>query len=119
MPIIARSVHDTSINSHEAGRSCGRTVMEGMGTPAVAITYLTVNHDQPAFLRGLREVLGPDTCVLGCSGQGVMGSGVLREEGYAAGVMGLRGVGAHVAGARVEDIHPIHLDPKPTVLLRE
>ncbi len=105
MPVIARSVYDTDINSHEAGLSCARALLERIGaTPAVALTYLTVNHDQAAFLRGLRDVLGAGTCILGCSGQGVMGSGVVREEGYAAGVMGLGAIGAPVVGARVEDI---------------
>jgi hypothetical protein len=74
------------------------------GAPAVVITYLTVNHDQPAFLEGLASVLGGDVPVVGCSGQGVMGRQVVREEGYAAGVMALAGDSLAAATAFVEDI---------------
>jgi hypothetical protein len=106
MPLLADSAYTTDADSAAAGRSCGRAALAGLAAaPQLMVTYLTVNHDQPAFLRGLREAVGPDCVILGCSTQGVVARGVVREEGYAAGVMGLRGEGAHVAGARVTDIH--------------
>ncbi|HTV17721.1 MAG TPA: FIST N-terminal domain-containing protein [Polyangiaceae bacterium] len=73
--------------------------------PKLVLSYLTVNHDQAQFLSGLREALGPDVPVVGCSGQGVMGRGAVHEDGYAASLMALGGAGLEVAVARADDVH--------------
>ena len=64
-----------------------------------------MNHDQAQFLAGLRETLGPNVPIVGCSGQGVMGAGAVYEDGYAASLMALGGDGLEVAVARMDDVH--------------
>jgi hypothetical protein len=65
----------------------------------VVVVYASVNHDQPAILRTIRSVLGPDIPIVGCSVQGVAGQGRVLEEGYMLGVMGLGGASLQVAAA--------------------
>jgi hypothetical protein len=63
-----------------------------------------VNHDQRAYLAGMRDVLGDAVRLVGCSAQGVMGPRAVSERGYAAGAMGLGGAGVDFAAGRVEEI---------------
>jgi len=67
------------------------------------VAYSTVNHDQAAFLSGIREGAGPGIRVVGCSGQGVMSRGAVVEDGYAAGAMGLGGESLHTSIGHVEE----------------
>ncbi|MCL2450536.1 MAG: hypothetical protein FWD17_16430, partial [Polyangiaceae bacterium] len=55
------------------------------------IVYATVNHDQPDLVRRLRSRLGPRVPLVGCSVQGVVARGDVREGGFALGAMGLGG----------------------------
>lgn len=106
LKITAKSVLSRQRNSIEAGRSAGAEIVVGMPkAPKVVLCYLTVNHDQAQFIAGLREKLGPDVPIVGCSGQGVMGRGVVHEDGYAASLMALGGDGLEVGIARVDDVH--------------
>ena len=106
LKITAKSVLSRQRNSIEAGRSAGAEIVAGMpSAPKVVFCYLTVNHDQVQFIAGLREKLGPGVPIVGCSGQGVMGRGVVHEDGYAASLMALGGDGLEVGIARVDDVH--------------
>lgn len=90
--IIARSVMATTADSFETGRAAAAQLVAGEGPmPELVLTYLTASHDQPAFLAGMLEVLGRRVAVVGCSAQGVIGRGCVREGGYGAALMGLAG----------------------------
>lgn len=105
MTIIASSFMDTTASSLETGRTAATHLQESLGRPPeVVLTYLTANHDQHSYLRGIWDVLGPKVSVIGCSTQGVIGSGRVREDGYAAGAMALGGDGIGVAHAMAEGI---------------
>jgi hypothetical protein len=92
-------------NSLVTGRTIARKLREtAERPPALVITYLTVNHDQAGLLAGLSEELGPDVPVIGCSTQGVVSRGSVREEGYAAGAVALGGEGVSFSRAVVEQI---------------
>jgi hypothetical protein len=105
MSILARSYMTTSANSLQTGRQVAAALCETLGgPPKLVMTYLTVNHDQPSYLRGLREGVGTAVPMLGCSAQGVIGPGRVREEGFAAGALALGGEEISVAHARVPDI---------------
>ncbi len=105
MPVAAASFMTHSANSRETGRTLARQLQESFREPpSLVVSYLTVNHDQEGFLEGLGDVLGREIAVVGCSTQGVVGRGFIREEGYAAGVMGLGGAGVSVANGVVHDI---------------
>jgi hypothetical protein len=105
VPVAAKSFVTSSPGSSATGRDAARRVTDRFdGAPRIVLAYLTVNHDQAAFLGGMREVLGPDVPVVGCSAQGVVGRGSVREEGYAAGALALGGSSVDVSHAVVEDI---------------
>jgi hypothetical protein len=94
-------------NSGRAGLAVARAIREGFGRERLktVVTYATVNHDQAALLRGLREGLGPGVSVVGCSAQGVMTNSAVLEGGFAVAAMGLGGESLRVAAARVDAIH--------------
>ena len=104
MAVTAKSLVSTVADSIKAGREMG----EGLGAegrpPELVFAYLTMNHDHAAYLRGLRESLGAGVRVVGCSAQGIVGRGFVREQGYAAGVLGLGGDNLKTATAMIEDI---------------
>ena len=105
MSIVSRAFSTTKSSSHEIGREAGAAVGRGFeAAPRIALVHLTVNHDQPAFLRGVREVLGAGVPIVGCSTQGVIGPGIATEDGYAASVLGLGGDSLSVAEASVSEI---------------
>lgn len=68
------------------------------------IVYATVNHDQAEILRRLRARVGPGVVLLGCSVQGVVVCGDVREGGFLVGAMGLGGSDLQVASAIARDI---------------
>ena len=105
MSIVSRAFSTTRSSSLETGREAAAAIARGFETPPrIALCHLTVNHDQAAFLRGMREVLGSGVPVVGCSAQGVIGSGLATEDGYAATVLGLGGDSLSVADAAVTEI---------------
>jgi hypothetical protein len=79
----------------------GRSICEAFsGEPLSAVlVYATVNHDQAALLRAVRQQVGADVLVVGCSTQGVMSNGAVVEGGFAVGAMGLGGPSLKVAAA--------------------
>ncbi len=90
---LARSVFSDEPESLDAARSAGRELLAQFGAevPKVVLVYATMNHDQPAVLAGLRDVLGKDIPLLGCSVQGLVSNDHLTEDGFALGVMGFGG----------------------------
>jgi hypothetical protein len=106
LKLAAKSAVSRQRNSLEAGRAAGSEIAGAFSTPPkIVLCYLTVNHDQQQFLAGLSDKLGPNVPVIGCSGQGVMGRGVVHEDGYAASLMALGGDGLEVGVTRVDDVH--------------
>jgi hypothetical protein len=57
----------------------------------VVMVYATMNHDHPALLHGLRQALGPQVQIVGCTSQGVVSNGDLTENGFALAIMGFAG----------------------------
>src|SRR5690242_6459979 len=106
MTIAARAVFSRDKDSANVGRALGEQIRAGLGgeAPRLVVTYLTVNHDQRMLLAQLQETLGDATWLVGCSAQGVMTTGVVSEQGYAAGAIGLGGSGTAFAAAHVEQI---------------
>src|SRR5688572_11119661 len=105
MPVSAASFMTHTANSRETGRGLAKQLQEAFREPpSLVVTYLTVNHDQRGFLEGLGDVLGSEVPVVGCSTQGVVGRGWIREEGYAAGVMAIGGAGVSFANGIVDEI---------------
>jgi small ligand-binding sensory domain FIST len=105
MSLTARSHITSEGNSFETGRETAVRLTEGTSVlPKLVVVYTTVNHDQHAFLRGLRGGLGEDVPVVGCSAQGVIGAGRIREEGYGASALALGGDAIDVAHGSVQDI---------------
>jgi hypothetical protein len=103
MTNLASSVFSEDPESLDAGREAGLALLSHFGSerPKVALVYATMNHDQPAVLEGLRDVLGKDTVLLGCSAQGVVSDEFLTEDGFAVAVMGFGGSSLNCA-AEVE-----------------
>jgi hypothetical protein len=105
MSIVSRAFVTTKASSYETGREAATDILQGFAeAPRLVLVYLSVNHDQAAFLKGLREILGAEVPIVGCSTQGVIGRGMTREEGYAANVLALGGDSISFAQACVEDI---------------
>src|SRR5689334_23950304 len=93
MELIARTCSSQQSDSTGAGEEVGKSLKQAFGdkSPQVVILYGAVNHDQPALVRTLRGALGKDVQILGCSSQGVMTRGDVREGGYYVGAMGFGG----------------------------
>jgi len=110
MALRTRSYVTEARGSGSIGASLGHQIRSDLGADVkVVIAYMTVNHDQAAFLHGMRGALGDAVPVVGCSGQGVIARGCVREEGYAACVLALGGDSIECATASVaviaEDTH--------------
>jgi hypothetical protein len=132
---LARSVFSDEPESLDAARSAGRELLAQFGAdaPKVVLVYATMNHDQPAVLAGLRDVLGKDVPLLGCSVQGLVSNDHLTEDGFALGVMGFGGSDLVCAAAVEREIqngskekgrrlgqalkHNLGSEPKVVVLL--
>lgn len=104
MTLFAQSCLSTTADSTRAGRELGEKLRSTGERIDLVLTYLTVSHDQALYLRGLREAIGQEVPIVGCSAQGVVGRSVVREEGYVAGVLGLGGASQEFAVAALEDI---------------
>ena len=105
MSLIARSMLSTTADSLETGRTVASQITEGLESPPrLVITHLTMNHDQESYLRGVREVVGDEVSVIGCSAQGVVATDHVREGGFAATAMALGGEGISAASGKVDQI---------------
>ncbi len=102
--VVASSAILQDPDSGAAGRYAAKEIEDDIGKPKVVLAYLTMNHDAKAFLSAMRQELGAEVPVVGCSTQGLMGMGFFAEDGYIAGVMGIGGDGLDVAVATVKDI---------------
>jgi hypothetical protein len=87
-PSLKGSV-SVSIHSIDAGRELGHGVASVK--PSAVLVFASVEHDQAALLRGLREIIGEATPIIGCSTQGVTGRGTTIEGGYFAAAVGFGG----------------------------
>lgn len=93
MQKIAHSVFSDEPESRDAGVAAANAVIAELGgvTPKAVIAYATMNHDQEAILEGVREAIGKDALLIGCSVQGVVSNEHLTEDGFALGLMGFGG----------------------------
>ncbi len=91
--LAAASFFSLEPESFDAGRWAGEAVQKGLAPEPVraVLIFATMNHDHPALLRGLRESLGPDVRIVGCTSQGVVANGDLAENGFALAIMGFAG----------------------------
>jgi hypothetical protein len=93
MELIARTCSSQQSDSTRAGDEVGKSLMEAFGDKSLqcVVLYGAVNHDQAALVRTLRGVVGPKVPIVGCSSQGVMTRGAVREGGFYVGAMGFGG----------------------------
>jgi hypothetical protein len=98
------AVHlSTHRDSEGAGRSAASAVLDSLGGKAdLAIVFATVGYDQVALLAAIREVLGPDCVVAGCSGEGVISAGDSEEVDHAVSVMAMKFDGVSVSAHMVD-----------------
>jgi hypothetical protein len=101
MSFQASSYFSVDSDSKQAASATGRALKAAFAAQPLraVIVYASVTHDQPALLRALRVELGPDIPVFGCSVQGVIGNGLVREGGYLLGSIGLGGESLRVVAS--------------------
>jgi hypothetical protein len=111
MELVARTCASQLSDSSRAGDEVAKALKDAFGGNAiqVVVLYGAVNHDQTALVRKIRGSLGDKVAILGCSSQGVMTRGSVREGGFYVGAMGLGG-GALKSGTAVE--HEIATDTR-------
>jgi hypothetical protein len=109
MSVHASSCFSQEPDSEEAGRAVGSAVRGEFGAErlAAAVIYATVNYDLDELFASVREELGPDVPVIGCSAQGVVSNDELTEEGFAVGIMGF---GGSALTAATGVAHEVHID---------
>ncbi|HSO32450.1 MAG TPA: FIST N-terminal domain-containing protein [Labilithrix sp.] len=105
----ARAWMTRTVNSEEAGREVGRVIAESFAAapPAVVLCHAAVSHDQAAFLRGLRESVGPVPAIVGGSVQGMVTTTDMVDSMHCAGAVGLGGERLGLATAFVEEIQDL------------
>ena len=98
MTVLVRSGTSCATNSFETGLDLGRQIRSGFNGSDLKgiVAYSTVNHDQSAFLQGIREAIGATVPVVGCSSQGIVGR---EHEDRRGGLRGRRD-GARCGDAR-------------------
>lgn len=93
MQKIAHSVFSDEPESREAGLAAAQALVAELGgaAPKAVIAYGTMNHDQAAVLEGVREGIGKNSLLIGCSVQGVVSNSTVTEDGFALGLMAFAG----------------------------
>ena len=106
MNLHAFSTVVSETDSKRAADQIGRSIGEAFSAhPLKALlVYATVNHDQAEILKRLRAKFGAGVPLLGCSVQGVVVRGDVREGGFLVAAMGLGGSDLRVAPAFERDI---------------
>jgi hypothetical protein len=101
MTTRAASSFSLEPDSIDAGRLTGQALCAELQgeAPKLVLVYATTNHDQEPLLEGLREAVGPDATIVGCSAQGVVGNAQLTEEGLAVAAMAFGGSSIRTAAA--------------------
>ena len=71
MALFARSAINETVQSRAAGLELGECIRPKIASQKLSIVlcYATVNHDHAAVLSGIRESVGPDVPIAGCSTQ--------------------------------------------------
>ncbi len=111
MTVAAKACASNMKGSFEAGCELGRRIRDGLGHHPLSavVAHATIAHDQQAFVNGLHESVGAGVPIFGGSTQGVMSRGVVWEEGYAAGALGL---GGSSLKATMSTAAQFHVDPQ-------
>ncbi len=93
MSVHATTCFSEESDSEDAGRAVGSALRREFAAEPLraALVYATINHDMKELVASIRQELGPDVPLIGCSVQGVVSNDTLTEEGYAVGVMGFGG----------------------------
>lgn len=106
MQKFAHSVFSDEPESRDAGLAAAQALVAtlGGGTTKAVIAYATMNHDQAAVLEGVREGIGKDALLIGCSVQGVVSNSDVTEDGFALGLMGFGGADLNCAVALEREV---------------
>ncbi|MEO8905175.1 MAG: FIST N-terminal domain-containing protein [Polyangiaceae bacterium] len=105
MQKIARSVFSDEPDSREAGLFAAKALVAELGcAPKAVIVYATINHEQLDVVQGVREGIGKDALLIGCSVQGVVSNATVTEDGYALGLMGFGGADVQCAVALEREV---------------
>ena len=106
MQVRAATSFSLDPDSQDAGQLTGQALIDGLAgdAPKLVLVYVTTNHDQEQLLGSLRDKLGTDVQLLGCSVQGTVGDGELTEEGFAVAAMAFGGSDLKCAAAMERDI---------------
>lgn len=93
MQKLARSVFSDEPESRDAGRAAAEALLAQFAgaKPKAVVVYATMNHDQQEVLDGVRDAIGKEVLLVGCSVQGVVSNEALTEDGFALGLMGFGG----------------------------
>jgi hypothetical protein len=106
MELRASSYSSQDTDSVRVAEMAARSLLETFGSDPLGavVVYATVNHDQSSLLGHLRKELGPKVPIVGCSSQGIMTRGAVREGGFDLGIMGLGGTAVKTACAIEREI---------------
>ncbi len=76
-------------DSYNAGKECALEAIKDLaGNPiSIAIIFTTVRHDATLFQKGIKEVIGENTPLIGGYGVGIITNNNLGYDGYQAGVL--------------------------------
>ncbi len=90
--------HSTLTDPAAAGSEAATAALAGR-EPAVVFVFCSVGYQSPELFDALREQVGPDTVIVGCTGSGQLADGVVSRTGVAMTAWGGAGfdVRTHVA----------------------
>ncbi|MFO0727701.1 MAG: FIST N-terminal domain-containing protein [Myxococcota bacterium] len=78
-----------AILSADAGRDAAAAALDKLGgrRPALALVFATARYEPAPMLAAIRETLGSEICLVGCSGEGVIAGARSDESDRAVAVM--------------------------------
>src|ERR1041384_2438881 len=106
MELRASSCSSEDTDSTRAAEMAARSLRDAFDGDALkaVVVYATVNHDQSGLLEHLGKELGAAVPIIGCSSQGIMTRGNVREGGFGLGIMALGGSAVKTATALEREI---------------
>jgi hypothetical protein len=89
METIAGVGYSELFDSYNAGRACASQAIKNLDGNAVsmAIIFTTVRHDAELFQKGVKEIIGTNTPLIGGYSVGIITNVDLGYDGYQAGIM--------------------------------
>lgn len=76
-------------DSFDAGKECATEAVKSLGKDpiSIAIIFTTVRHDAESFQKGVKEVIGSNTPLMGGYGVGIITNTNLGYDGHQAGII--------------------------------